>query len=82
MRRPSGLFITCLAAAIGLSSCSSMLYYPSDRQFIQPEKNGLKYDDLWIPAQDGTKLHAWWFHAERRRSPRRFSCFFTAMLRT
>ncbi len=54
--------------ALVLSGCSSFLYYPTNINYIEPKKMGLKYEDLFIPQTDGSKLHAWYFAATTKKS--------------
>jgi uncharacterized protein len=45
-------------------SCSHVFYQPSPKHFVDPAQFKLKYDDLYFKAQDGTKLHGWFFPAK------------------
>lgn len=44
--------------------CSTVFYQPSKSQFFDPAKYNLKYEDIWFKAQDGVKLHGWFFPAK------------------
>lgn len=40
------------------------MYYPSRDLFLEPEKMGLQYENIFFENQDRQKLHAWWFDAQ------------------
>jgi fermentation-respiration switch protein FrsA (DUF1100 family) len=53
---------TLLAALwLLLSSCSSLLYYPTHQLHFPPERYGLKPEEVFFPSADGTKLFGWRF---------------------
>lgn len=58
------------------SGCSSMLYYPTQQRYFEPERLGLKVEDLWIPSADGERLHGWYFRAETEKNPKALVVFF------
>jgi fermentation-respiration switch protein FrsA (DUF1100 family) len=45
-------------------------------QIYQPEKLGLKYDDLVFQASDGTRLAAWHFKSNPQKKPKGMLVFF------
>ncbi len=45
-----------------LTSCSSMLFFPTKVLYYDPEKLMLKFDEVRIPSYDGTSLYGWYFH--------------------
>ncbi len=47
-----------------LTSCTSVFYQPTNRQFYRPEEFKLSYEDFYFPSKDGTKLHGWFFKAK------------------
>lgn len=49
---------------LGLSACSSLLYFPSQGQYYNPAKIPLAYDDVFITNKEGQKIHAWYFHSQ------------------
>lgn len=51
-----------------LSSCSSLLYYPSQQEFYQ--KRDLLYDieELNFPDPVGNQINAWYFHAKNPKA--------------
>ncbi|MGE8409105.1 MAG: alpha/beta hydrolase [Pseudomonas sp.] len=57
--RLRGLFVLCLML-VGLSGCSSLLFYPEPGQPFTPEKAKVAWRDVSLTAEDGTRLHGWW----------------------
>ncbi len=49
---------------LGLSGCSGWLFYPEREMLLSPAEVGLAYEDVFITAADGTRLHAWWLPAK------------------
>src|SRR3990167_7732408 len=49
---------------LGLSGCSGWLFYPERELLLNPAEVGLAYEDVFITAADGTRLHAWWLPAK------------------
>jgi hypothetical protein len=49
---------------LGLSGCSGWLFYPEREMLLNPAEVGLAYEDVFITAADGTRLHAWWLPAK------------------
>jgi fermentation-respiration switch protein FrsA (DUF1100 family) len=45
---------------VGLSGCSSLLFYPEPGQPFTPEKAKVAWRDVSLTAEDGTRLHGWW----------------------
>jgi alpha-beta hydrolase superfamily lysophospholipase len=65
MRSASLLFIFLITlVAVTMSGCSSLLYYPTPQTYIDVNKLEFKPDDVYFTAEDGTRLHAWYFHAK------------------
>ena len=50
--------------SVALSGCNGMFFFPYRTQVLSPDELGLKYEDLYFPARDGTRLHAWFLPAE------------------
>lgn len=51
-----------MAVALGLlSSCSSLLYQPTDIFYVDPSHYNVKPKDVVLESSDGTKLAAWYF---------------------
>ena len=55
--------LSLTAVATLLTSCSSMLYYPSKEELVYRDKMPLKPVDVYFPSEDGTKLHGWYFNS-------------------
>ena len=63
------LLIGCLLSlvVVGITGCSSLtrLYFqPRTLWLHTPEAYAVKYEDVWLEASDGVKLHAWWLMPE------------------
>jgi fermentation-respiration switch protein FrsA (DUF1100 family) len=56
------LLILILAGFLG-QACSHVFYQPSARHYVDPAKFNLKYEDVYFRAEDGTRLHGWFFPA-------------------
>ncbi len=61
-------FLLFLPFVLFLSSCSSLLYYPSQQEFYQ--KRDLLYDieELNFPDPVGNQINAWYFHAKNPKA--------------
>lgn len=45
----------------------SLVYFPSRSLFATPATAGLKYEDVWLTAEDGIRIHGWYvFHPRPR----------------
>ncbi|RMD83511.1 MAG: alpha/beta hydrolase [Candidatus Dadabacteria bacterium] len=40
-----------------------LIYFPSRRLLATPAAAGLVYEDVWLRARDGVRLHGWWVPA-------------------
>lgn len=60
MRR---LLIYLVAFSALLAGCNGVFFYPDRAQMLSPDQLGLKYEDVYFPASDGTRLHAWFLPA-------------------
>jgi uncharacterized protein len=56
------LFTTTVLLGL-LTSCSSLLYYPSKEELVYRNRMPIKPEDVYFPSEDGAKLHAWYFHS-------------------
>ncbi len=53
--------LAALTLTLGLSACSSLLFYPEPGLPVTPRQAfGMEYRDVWLTAEDGTRLHSWW----------------------
>ena len=62
----SGYLVCALLALMCLSGCTAttaLLFYPQDHHVRTPHDLALDYQDVWLTAADGTRLHAWWLPA-------------------
>lgn len=65
----SGLLytLTALISSLTLAGCTSvstLFFYPQSTLIATPEEAELEYQDIWLQADDGTKLHSWWIPAQ------------------
>ncbi len=51
-------------ALTGCTSLSALFFYPQSELISTPKEAGLEYQDVWLQAEDQTKLHAWWIPAQ------------------
>ncbi|MHB8536379.1 MAG: alpha/beta hydrolase [Sulfuricaulis sp.] len=58
------MLIFLLAMSVLLAGCNSVFFYPDRAQMLSPDQLGLKYEDVYFPASDGTRLHAWFLPAQ------------------
>jgi fermentation-respiration switch protein FrsA (DUF1100 family) len=52
--------------SVGLLGCNTMFFFPYHTQMLSPDKLGLKYEDVYFLAHDGTRLHAWFLPGQGR----------------
>ena len=52
--------------SLGLLGCSSVFFLPYRGHVQTPEHLGLKYEDVYFNAGDGTRLHGWFLSAQGR----------------
>jgi len=83
MRFNQGFFITsriysfCLFLSFSLSGCSSLLYHPTNKAYYSPEDiNPVKPADIAFMAEDGVKLHGWYFDSDPNKGPKGLFVFF------
>lgn len=51
-----GLIVTCL-----VSGCNGVFYQPDDVIYTDPAKQGIPFQERYIPLANGAKLHSWLF---------------------
>jgi fermentation-respiration switch protein FrsA (DUF1100 family) len=56
------LFLVVLS--LGLGGCSNMFFFPWQGHVQTPERLGLKFEDVYFSAADGTRLHGWFLPAQ------------------
>ncbi len=55
-----GYAVLCL----GFASCqTSLIYFPGAPPTRMPLEFGMAYEEVWLEADDGVRLHAWWLPA-------------------
>jgi len=52
-----------VALALLAAGCTQLFLYPGHMQVLHPEKLGLRYEDVWLTAPDGARLHGWHLRA-------------------
>lgn len=59
------LFGMIVALALFCQGCvGQMFYYPDNKVYGTPAKQGLKYDEVTFKSKDGTQLSGWFVHAK------------------
>jgi uncharacterized protein len=57
------LFLAGLMAAM-LAGCNGVFFFPYRAHVLTPDQLGLKYEDVYFPTCDATRLHAWFLPAQ------------------
>ncbi len=72
------LFILALVFVGPLSGCSTLLYFPTREQHYDPNRAGLRWEDVEFKSQDGTRLGGWYFHHKdpKLKTPKATLVFF------
>ncbi|MCK0153600.1 alpha/beta hydrolase [Alcanivorax sp. S6407] len=52
-------------AALMLTACSKLFFYPMEPWVQNPENQGLKYEDIVLIHPRGLRIHGWWLPAAR-----------------
>lgn len=58
MRAAAGLALVLLAAG-----CTQLFLHPGRMQVLHPQKLGMPYEDVWLEAPGGARLHGWYLPA-------------------
>lgn len=53
-----------IALSLGLAGCSNVFFFPYRGHVQTPGQLGLKYEDVYFSAADGTRLHGWFLPAQ------------------
>jgi len=61
-------YIIIFFFTILLSSCSSLLYYPSRNLYVPPSEIHLSPEEVWLPVEKDIQLFAWYFHTRQSNS--------------
>ncbi|MEK6771095.1 MAG: alpha/beta hydrolase [Pseudomonadota bacterium] len=59
MKRHTVVVLLCL----WLAGCAGQFFHPMARHVNLPSDRGLAYEDVWLTAADGTRLHGWFLPA-------------------
>jgi fermentation-respiration switch protein FrsA (DUF1100 family) len=59
--RTTSKFFLLVFAALSLSACSNLLYYPAAQEFVDRKKMPIQPEDVEFASGDGTRLHGWYF---------------------
>lgn len=62
-------FFSGLACLIGLAGCTTLYYFPSKKVLVYREKMPIQPEDVYFEAEDGTKLHGWYFAPLKKKEP-------------
>lgn len=63
------LFFSALLAIAMLTALQSkLLYHPTTELLASPADAGLAYEEVWLEASDGVKLHGWWIPSRKQRA--------------
>ena len=52
---------------------ASFIFFPQPQLRGDPSHVGLKYEDVWLTADDGNRTHAWFIRGEESNNPSRGS---------
>jgi hypothetical protein len=58
--RRAALALLAIALASG---CTQIFLQPGHMQVHHPSQAGLAWEDVWLPAPDGARIHGWWLPA-------------------
>ena len=61
---------------MALTGCSSLFYYPTRYEHINPAKLGVYPERVWFPSEDGMRLNGWYFHNKAKKDPKAVIVFF------
>jgi uncharacterized protein len=72
-RRVFGWIATLVLGWVLLVSAMLLLerrfiYFPAAALVASPATYGLEADDVWMEAEDGTRVHGWWLHSGGERA--------------
>ncbi|EAT11668.1 alpha/beta hydrolase [Bermanella marisrubri] len=66
MQRP--LVVCLLLLLAGCGNLTSLMFYPSKKLPVMPDRLGNEYQEVWHQAADGTKLYSWWLPAHLKEN--------------
>lgn len=76
LRITASLLALAVAIAATATGCSSLLYYPTRHEHLNPARLGLYPDRVWFPSEDGYRLHGWYFRNKAKAAPKAVIVFF------
>lgn len=56
-------FIKISLVILLVTGCSSLLYYPTQIEYVDKTKFNVKFDDAFFTDEFGNQIHYWYFHA-------------------
>lgn len=59
----TGIFCAGMVAMFATGWIERQFFYPDSAQYTSPVQFGLEFEDVWMKAPDGSKLHAWFLPA-------------------
>ncbi|WP_020407740.1 alpha/beta hydrolase [Hahella ganghwensis] len=60
--------LASLLTILLLTGCSSVFFYPDQKQYSSPEELNPDYQALFLDTEDGGQIHAWWLPAKTRQT--------------
>lgn len=58
------MVLISIISVAGCTSLSTLFFYPQKALISTPSNVDLDYQDVWLQADDGTQLNAWWIPAQ------------------
>jgi fermentation-respiration switch protein FrsA (DUF1100 family) len=55
--------LAALLFALCASGCTQIFLQPGHMQVYHPQQVGLAWEDVWLPAPDGARIHGWYLPA-------------------
>ena len=55
--------LAALLVALGAGGCTQIFLQPGHMEVHHPSEAGLAWEDVWLPAPDGARIHGWWLPA-------------------
>lgn len=55
--------VAAVALMLLAAGCTQLFLHPGHMQVLHPDTLGLRYEDVWLPAPDGARLHGWYLPA-------------------
>ena len=55
--------VLALAGSLLAAACTNVFLQPGHMEVWHPQRVGLAWEDVWLPAPDGARLHGWYLPA-------------------